>query len=251
VDLRIYGDREAWAQISFHNEPFTPRKYVQLDAASAAVLATSKDLERPSGRFANLLYSLHFAHFGGYLLKAFYAALAIALCAVTLSGTLIWVERRDALRARRGTRFLERFTVGGCAGLVLASAAYFTANRALGLEVPGRSDLEANLFYGVWLLACAAAFVPAFAPRAATRAMLVLASAGYGFTALKTLSDGAPLSHAASAVLGLLLGLCALSGAAAFALSGDAVARSTKVKREDQNDEEVVHADLSQTETRA
>ena len=106
-------------------------------------------------------------HYGGLLLKVLYAVLALAACAVVLTGNLIWLERRDAARAHRGHRVLERLTVGVCGGVVLAAAAYFVANRVLPLGLERRADVEFGVFLGVWALAAVGPLWPRLTPRRA------------------------------------------------------------------------------------
>jgi hypothetical protein len=140
--------------------PLGADHYAFVDAVSGETFGTSIDSRTPSFSFERVLFDLHYAHYGGLLLKGLYALLALALCAVLVTGNLIWLERRDEPRAHRGNRLLERLTVGVSGGLVLAAAVYFASNRALPEALARRADWEFGLFLGAWALAAALPLLP-------------------------------------------------------------------------------------------
>ncbi len=104
-------------------------------------------------KFEAWFYGLHYVRFGGYGMKLVYALLALATCAVIVTGNLIWLERRDRQRARRGNRVLQRLTVSFCAGLPLATAALLVANRVLALAGAASSWTEQAVFWVAWGIA--------------------------------------------------------------------------------------------------
>ena len=159
------GDANAWVAVYFQLEPLDADHFAFVDAVSGAVLMTSRDTRTPAFTFERWFFDLHAARYGGLLLKALYALLALAMCAVLLTGNLIWLERRDAPRARLGNRLLERLTVGVSAGLVLATAVYFASNRALPRTLGRRDDWEFGLFLGAWGVTALPSCLPGVAPR--------------------------------------------------------------------------------------
>ena len=170
VDLQLRGDANAWVGVYFQLEPLGADHYALLDAVSGETLATSASYRTPSFTFERVLFDLHYAHYGGALVKVLYALLALAVCAVLLTGNLIWLERRDAGRTHRGNRLLERLTVGVCAGLVLGCAVYFAGNRVLPETLARRADWEFGLCLGAWGLSALGAL--AVSPRRAARGLL-------------------------------------------------------------------------------
>ncbi|WP_434382104.1 PepSY-associated TM helix domain-containing protein [Melittangium boletus] len=165
VDVQLWGDANAWVGVYFQLAPLGADHYAMMDAVRGRPLSTSQGDRRPTFTLERVLFDLHYAHFGGLLLKGLYALLALAMCVVILTGNLIWLERRDAARAHWGNRCLERLTVGTSAGLVLGGAVYFVANRALPGGLERRADWEFGLFLGAWALATAVTLVPRFASR--------------------------------------------------------------------------------------
>ncbi|MEY4583320.1 MAG: hypothetical protein RL701_8023 [Pseudomonadota bacterium] len=151
VRVDAYGDENA--ALTVHFEPtgvLEGEQGVQLQAATGRVLRVLGMPSAPSERMNKVLFGLHYASFGGELVRILYALLALAVCAVILTGNVIWLERRDPKRAHAGNRWLERLTVGFSFGLVLGSACYFAANRALPRGLQHRADIEYGLFLATW-----------------------------------------------------------------------------------------------------
>ncbi|MGC4088938.1 MAG: PepSY-associated TM helix domain-containing protein [Polyangiaceae bacterium] len=169
VELQHYGDAAAAVHVYFESAALGGSSDVLVDAVTGSVLESSRQAAAPARRFEAVLFDLHFARYGGQLLKFTYALLGLGVCAVIVSGNVIWLERRDPLRARRGHRLLERATVGVCAGLVFASAIYLLANRVLPATLPARPDWEFGLFLAVWAIAAGVAFAPRWSSRALLR----------------------------------------------------------------------------------
>ncbi len=71
------------------------------------------------------------------------------------SGMVLWVvkrqpERRKLGRTPWGHRLVEVLNVGAIAGLSVATAAYFWANRLVPAGLEGRSDVEISCFFWAW-----------------------------------------------------------------------------------------------------
>ncbi|MFW6023814.1 MAG: PepSY-associated TM helix domain-containing protein, partial [Myxococcota bacterium] len=152
VALRNVGHDNARVRMHFHGEAFEGSRDVYLDANDGRVVTTDAATATPFHRLETVLWDLHFASYGGVLLQLLYALLALCGCAVIVTGTLVWLERRDPHRRHAGHRILGRVTLGVCGGAVVAAAAYLAANRALPWDLPHRADRELQGFLAVWAL---------------------------------------------------------------------------------------------------
>jgi uncharacterized iron-regulated membrane protein len=143
-------------------------------------------------RFHAWFHGLHYGRFGGDAIKLLYALLALATCGVIITGNVVWLERRDPQRQQRGTRVLERLSVGVCAGVVLATASTFAANRLLAaLAISGglgemapsaaTASLEHRVFWVSGLLAALLPFASAARPRRVAALVLLLAAGAFSF----------------------------------------------------------------------
>jgi len=156
LEISAYGDEAAQLAVTFARGNFEPEKPVRLSLSTSKLIGVGKQI-LPSAAINQVFFDLHYALFGGVLVKALYVLLALGVCAVIMTGNLVWLERRDPQRLRLGNRLLERATVGVSFGLVLSSAVYLAANRALP-PVARRPDLEFASFLGAWLVGAALAF---------------------------------------------------------------------------------------------
>ena len=95
---------------------------------------------------------LHFAEFGGLMLKILFFLLTLASSAVILTGNLTWLEVRRK-QDRAVNTFLARLTAGVATGMAPATAILFLADRWMpgGVVDPGWWTNCA--FFGSWLLA--------------------------------------------------------------------------------------------------
>jgi uncharacterized iron-regulated membrane protein len=178
LDIEHYRDENARFELRFSVVPFQKRRSVQL-GPHGDVLGFVGDSQAPTEAVNRVLFDLHYARAGGRLIKALYALFALCVCAVIVSGNLVWLERRDPARSRAGSRALERSMLGVCLGLVLASAAYLMANRILPASLPRRADAELAVFLGAWLFAAALACARRV-PRASAAALCAGAALGFG-----------------------------------------------------------------------
>ena len=134
------------------------------------------------GRTAQgVFYGLHIARFAGPLLRGLLFFLGLLGTALIGSGLVMWTLKRRAklATASTGDRFgfwlVERLNVATIAGLFVAIAAFFWANRLLPVDLPLRPEREVLCFLFAW----AAALVHACVRRApaAWREQLLLAAA--------------------------------------------------------------------------
>ncbi|MDV2079320.1 PepSY-associated TM helix domain-containing protein [Marinobacter xestospongiae] len=107
-----------------------------------------------------LLISLHEGHFAGPALRWLYFASGLLGCGMIATGLVLWTVKRRERHARAkerqsavdrfGLRLVEALNIATIAGLPLAVAAYFLANRLLPLDIADRADWEAHCMFFVW-----------------------------------------------------------------------------------------------------
>ena len=106
-------------------------------------------------RFLSGLHLIRFHHWG---LRWLYFLLGLSSCLMIASGFLFWLEaRRKTQGGTFGFRIVEGLTIGCVSGIILATLAFFIANRLLpaGIMCFGqpRAALEVWAFYLVWFVA--------------------------------------------------------------------------------------------------
>ena len=111
-----------------------------------------------------VLYGLHMAHFADPALRLLFFMCGLLGCLMVASGAVLWAskERPKHLKAGKigfGLRLVDALNIGAIAGLPVAFASYFWANRLLPVGMAARADWEANTFFLAWGAALLAAFV--------------------------------------------------------------------------------------------
>ncbi len=183
------GDKNAMVSIlgQANTSTMDSRATVALNATTGEVLAVAHpDTAGVGATFYSGLVALHFANFGGYIVKWIYFLLGLAGAFLFYSGNLLWVEtrrkRRQAEQPGTGL-FLARLNSGVCIGCMTGISAAFLASRALaGTADPGA--MTEVLYYSVFLGAIAWCFLRSVASGA--RDLLYLCA---GLTALIPVAD--------------------------------------------------------------
>jgi uncharacterized iron-regulated membrane protein len=221
--VSVYGDVDARA---------FGTGWVVFSASDARVLGTHGLREAGAfERFDAWFHGLHYGRFGGNAIKLLYALLALATCGVIITGNVIWLERRDPQRRELGHRLLERLSVGVCAGVVLATASMFVANRLLAALANAAAlgsmassvaipSLEHGVFWASWLLAIALPFTGAARQRRVAGLELWVAAGAFTCAVLLDVAvrsaHGAridePLASLVLSGLASLAAACALGG---------------------------------------
>jgi len=139
------------------------------DAATGEILHTHT--APPVVHVQRFISGIHFIQFDHWPLRWLYFALGLSGCAMIATGYIYWLESRRKMHAALGlpsVRIVEGLTVGSVTGIVIATLAFFVANRLLplGASFAGydRAALEVWAFYLVWLATFAHAWTR---PRAA------------------------------------------------------------------------------------
>ncbi|HSX69617.1 MAG TPA: PepSY-associated TM helix domain-containing protein, partial [Pseudomonas sp.] len=105
----------------------------------------------------NVFTGLHLIRFAGPPLRWFFFLSGLLGTAMIATGLVLWVvkrlpERQKLGRTPLGHRLVEVLNIGTVAGLPLAIAAYFWANRLLPVDLAQRADWEIRGFFLAWLL---------------------------------------------------------------------------------------------------
>lgn len=150
----------------------------------------------------NVFSSLHLLRFAGAPLRWFAFLSGLLGTAMIATGLVLWVvkrlpERQKLGRTPLGQRLVEALNVGTIAGLPLAIAIYFWANRLLPSTLAQRADWEIRSFFIAWALCL---IHPPLRPH--KRAWIEqLQLAAVLFAALPVFGLGLPHSHLPAALL--------------------------------------------------
>ena len=158
----VSNPNDAHARVEMHRPSGQQLSNIEptmiFDGASGALLSQAPP---PSTTLAAraAIYGLHVAHFADTLLRALFFVCGLAGTAMVATGALLWgVKERQKYakivasggRVGFGVRLVDALNIGAIAGLPIAFAVYFGANRLLPVELAGRSELEANAFFIAW-----------------------------------------------------------------------------------------------------
>ncbi len=104
----------------------------------------------------NLMTKLHFATFGGILLKITYFILAMITCFSLVSGVLIWKTAREKKsyteQQKRFHHIVTKWYLAICLGLFPATTLLFVANKAIPFSIDNRAFYENTVFFGSWAI---------------------------------------------------------------------------------------------------
>ncbi|WP_338770267.1 PepSY-associated TM helix domain-containing protein [Massilia sp. METH4] len=140
-----------------------------------------------------VMYGLHVARFADPFTRWLFFACGLAGCLMVATGLLLWAvkERPKHLKAHAGRigfglRLVDGLNIGAVAGLPLAMAVYFWANRLIETGIAQRPDAEIRWFFTAWAIAAIAALARPGRPM--WRIQLVIGGAAF---ALLPLLNGA------------------------------------------------------------
>lgn len=107
----------------------------------------------------SVMANLHFAAFGGHLVRWLYFFSGFAGAAMLATGALLFmVKRRQrslnefGASTQRVYRVIEVLNIGTLTGLSIACVAFFWGNRLVPLGIADRPEWEIAVFFVVWLL---------------------------------------------------------------------------------------------------
>jgi len=144
------------------------RIYSGADGSHVRTLDFSED--SPYQQLYAAVGPLHFATFGGTPLKLLYFVLGCVMCVLIASGLAVWIAHREQASAHP-SRWPPSLAVGGCAGIVVATAVLLAARPFFPREVDPFL-LSAGIYFAVW----GGAIVAAIASRASLSKYVVRAA---------------------------------------------------------------------------
>jgi uncharacterized iron-regulated membrane protein len=137
---------------------------VSFDGVSGEIQAVWIN-SKPAYMTQSVLSGLHFVQFGGATMRWLYFGMGLASSAMIATGLVLWVVKRQGRHAATdgvGYRLVEGFNVAAVAGLLVATAAYFWANRLLPAELSGRELRELQVLFTTWGLCLGHALLQKF-----------------------------------------------------------------------------------------
>lgn len=160
--INLYNPGDANARIVIMGGAPTPtlaRTSFEFDGVTGDLLRMSERRSAPFATYQTLL-GLHEGLFAGPVLRWLYFLSGLMGTAMIAAGLVLWtVKRRERIGGTAGFRLVERLNVGTIAGLPIAIAAYFWANRLIPVGIEGRAAWEAHAMFIAWALMLLHAFV--------------------------------------------------------------------------------------------
>lgn len=137
-------------------------QYILFDGVTGSVIKI-KGTASNAGKSWALVYALHLGRFADSIGRFLYFFLSLTGAAMVATGMVLWeVKRRQKFKGSKpsfGLRFVGKGNVACVAGLIIAIATFFIANRLLPLDLPQRSDWEINCFFICWMFTALHAFL--------------------------------------------------------------------------------------------
>ncbi|SAI68304.1 membrane protein [Bordetella ansorpii] len=127
-------------------------------------LISRNDAQSGAAITAGTLIGLHLGLYAEPLLRWFYFLVSMAGTAMVGSGLVLWIAKRRQ-KLKPGTpdtislRVVDALNAGTIAGLGVACATYFWANRLLPPDLPNHGNWESRAFFIAWGLCFVYAFV--------------------------------------------------------------------------------------------
>lgn len=160
-----YGDENAVVQLFARDPQHFAQRFEQFYRVNDDSLISQTDAENNNAvrKGLDVIASLHFGSFAGVDLRILYFLLGMAIAGMILVGNLLWLDKRALQKnvGPRGIGLVANLTLGGCGGVVVATAAAFLAERLMPLGLEGRGDWLARIFAAGLLLSTALAFAVA------------------------------------------------------------------------------------------
>lgn len=139
---------------------------ISFNGVTGKVIESKGDEARPVVQTAGVMRSLHEAVFAGPFVRALFFISGLGGCLMIASGALLWAIKKRQSQAKliaetgrvsAGLRLVEALNIGVIAGLPIAFASYFWANRLIPVGIPLREELEIHCFFIAWACALALA----------------------------------------------------------------------------------------------
>jgi len=131
---------------------------LKFDGVNGDLIGTDTDESAAMG-FRNVMFNLHEGHFAGPLLRWLYVLSGCLGAGIIATGLVLWTVKRRARQDKLvkagekpefGFRLVECLNIGSIAGLPLAIAVYFCANRLLPAAMEARREWEVHAMFIAW-----------------------------------------------------------------------------------------------------
>ncbi len=155
IDVHRPGDANALIELTVSGSAGLAHRHRQItfDGVTGALLIDSD----PGGarEVYAVLYGLHLGRFADPPLRWLYFVSGLAGTAMIGSGLVLWVAKRrpkpvEGGRASFGHRLVEALNIAAIAGLPIAVASFFWANRLVPVGLSERADWEVGCFFAAW-----------------------------------------------------------------------------------------------------
>ncbi len=232
------GDANAYASFyrAYANRVTMNSDMIVFDGPSGDLLG-GPNRHGPIMTTQRFLSGMHFIQFRHWTLRWLYFLSGLAGCTLIATGFLFWIQSRTKRHAKEGVRgmaLVKGLSVGATSGIILATAAFLTANRvlpneAIVFDMP-RAHAEVWIFCVAWIATFAHAWLR---PAAAWReqafgiALLCLAAVAFNWSSTGA-TIASSLVEGQSGVAGVDLVMILFAGAAAYA--GWRLARKTRIR---------------------
>lgn len=161
VTINNPGDVNATIQITRGGEKKLShlRQSMQFDGVTGEMISTMGDEASGAAETRGVLYGLHVADFANPLLRTLFFLCGFAGCAMVATGALLWAVKKRQGYAKVlangghvgfGVRLVDGLNIGAIAGLPIALASYFWANRLLEVGMAKRTEAEISWFFIAW-----------------------------------------------------------------------------------------------------
>lgn len=161
--ITVNRPNDATATISMtrqgENSVSSKQPVMRFNGTTGELIGTQGDDLSGAMQTHGVLYGLHVAHFATPLIRPLFFLCGLAGCAMVGTGLLLWAvkERQKYAKALAkggrvgfGLRLVDGLNIGAVAGVPLAIAGYFWANRLLAVDIPERQAAEIAWFFKVW-----------------------------------------------------------------------------------------------------
>lgn len=154
IEVKHPGDREALVEITRlpDDKLALVSDRVTFDGATGEVLQVWKG-DQPAFLTYSVMMGLHYLWFDKSIIRWLYFLMGLSATAMIATGLRLWTVKRRERHSPDGLfgyRLVESLTVIVVAGLPVAVAAYFWANRLLPIELADRALWEMICFFLAW-----------------------------------------------------------------------------------------------------
>jgi len=145
-----YGDENAVIHF-FITEPISMTKnYEVAYNLKDNTTYLKRDLDNPNSLRQGLyvISKLHFGNYAGFDLRVLYFILSMGVCALIVTGNLLWIEKRRRQRNHqpKTLAFVSNFTLWSTGGVIASTAVAFLIERLLPSNLEARADYMITSF---------------------------------------------------------------------------------------------------------